>query len=49
MCLECALSLDSGHPLVHQQNGSPIFWRGHLCEGGRMAPNTFVLWTARPS
>lgn len=34
--------------LKTRQNGRPIFWNGHLCEGDRMIdrdPGTFLLWT----
>jgi hypothetical protein len=35
------------HP-VREQNGSPIFWAGYLCEGDRMVeddPDALILWT----
>lgn len=34
--------------LTTEINGSPIIWRGHLCEGERMVAgnhDTFILWT----
>lgn len=27
------------------QNGNPIIWNGHLCEGAAVVPTDFILWT----
>jgi hypothetical protein len=34
--------------MVTEINGRPIYWNGHLCEGGQMHPSdpdTFLVWT----